>query len=142
MSRINNGRAVLMNAANHGLEVIIELLLKQGVDLNVKEGGMPLMDAAANGHVAAVDLFLASDKSTRTSRRTTVGHRCRGWRTGTVAKLLVERDDVEADSKDWYGWTPLSRAAAYRHEAVVKALLVRDNVGLEFKGNYGRKPLL
>ena len=59
-----------------------------------------------------------------------------------VAKLLVERDDVEADSKDWYGWTPLSRAAAYRHEAVVKALLARDDVGLGFKDNYGRKPLL
>jgi ankyrin repeat protein len=86
MSGINNSGTVLMNAANHGLEVIIELLLKQGVALNVKdkEGGMPLMDAAANGHVAAVDSFLASDKSTKTSRRTTVGHRCRGRRrTGT-----------------------------------------------------------
>jgi ankyrin repeat protein len=84
-SRINNGRTVLMNAANHGLEVIIELLLKQGADLNVKdkEGEMPFMDATTNGHVAAVDLFLASDKSTRTSRRTVVGHRCRGRMTGT-----------------------------------------------------------
>ena len=63
-SRINNGRTVLMNAANHGLEVIIELLPKQGADPNVrdKEGGMPLMDAATNGQVAAVDLFLASDE--------------------------------------------------------------------------------
>ena len=66
-SRINNGRTVLMNAANHGLEVIIELLLKQGADPNVrdKEDGMPLMDAAANGQVAAVDLFLASDEVDR-----------------------------------------------------------------------------
>lgn len=66
-SRINNGRTVLMNAANHGLVVIIELLLKQGADPNVrdKEGGMPLMDAAANGQVAAVDLFLASDEVDR-----------------------------------------------------------------------------
>lgn len=59
-----------------------------------------------------------------------------------VVKLLVERDDVEADSKDWYGWTPLSRAAEKGREAVVLALLARDDAGLGFKDNYGRKPLL
>jgi hypothetical protein len=59
-----------------------------------------------------------------------------------VVKLLVERDNVEADSKENHGQTPLSRAAADGHEAVVKALLARDDVGLSFKDNYGRKPML
>jgi ankyrin repeat protein len=39
-----------------------------------------------------------------------------------VVKLLVERDDVAADSKDNDGQTPLSRAAWGGHEAVVKLL--------------------
>jgi ankyrin repeat protein len=39
-----------------------------------------------------------------------------------VVKLLVERDDVVADSKDNNGWTPLSWAAEQGHEAVVKLL--------------------
>jgi ankyrin repeat protein len=37
-------------------------------------------------------------------------------------KLLVERDDVEADSKDNDGRTPLSWAVAGGHEAVVQLL--------------------
>jgi ankyrin repeat protein len=37
-------------------------------------------------------------------------------------KLLVERDDVEADSKDEDGWTPLSWAARRGHEGIVELL--------------------
>jgi len=33
--------------------------------------------------------------------------------------MLVERDDVEADSKDNNSQTPLSRAAAGGHDAIV-----------------------
>jgi ankyrin repeat protein len=33
----NNGRTALMNAAGHGFEVLIELLLKQGADPNAKD---------------------------------------------------------------------------------------------------------
>jgi peroxin-13 len=36
-----------------------------------------------------------------------------------VIKLLVERDDVNANSKDNYGQTPLSLAAWHGHEAVM-----------------------
>ena len=39
-----------------------------------------------------------------------------------VVKLLVERDDVAANSKDKDGRTPLWWAAAGGHEAVVKLL--------------------
>jgi ankyrin repeat protein len=48
------------------------------------------------------------------------------WAAGggheAVVRLLVERDDVEADSKDGSGRTPLSRAAGQGHEVVVKLL--------------------
>jgi ankyrin repeat protein len=56
-------------------------------------------------------------------------------------KLLVERDDVEADSKDWYGWTLLSWAAEKGHEAVAQALLARDGVDLDPKDAFGQTPL-
>jgi ankyrin repeat protein len=39
-----------------------------------------------------------------------------------VVKLLVNRDDIEAGSKDRDGRTPLSWAAEYGHEIVVKLL--------------------
>ena len=39
-----------------------------------------------------------------------------------VVRLLLARDDVDPDSKDNYGRTPLSRATANGHEAVVKLL--------------------
>jgi ankyrin repeat protein len=53
-------------------------------------------------------------------------------------KLLVERDDVEADSKDWYGWTPLSRAAEKGHEALAQALLARDGVDSDSKDAFSQ----
>ena len=44
-----------------------------------------------------------------------------------VVKVLLERDEVEADSKDDDGRTPLFWAAASGHEAVVKLLNLRNN---------------
>ena len=52
-------------------------------------------------------------------------------------KLLVERDDVEADSKDTSGRTPLSQAAENGHKAVVKLLVDRDDVEANSKDKYG-----
>ena len=48
-----------------------------------------------------------------------------------VVKLLVARDDVEVDSKDEAGRSPLSYAAENGHEAVVKILVARDNVEVD-----------
>jgi ankyrin repeat protein len=39
-----------------------------------------------------------------------------------IVKLLVERGDVEVDTKDDYSQTPLSIAAAKGHKDVVKLL--------------------
>ena len=59
-----------------------------------------------------------------------------------LRKLLhgLGEDDVEADSKDGYGQTPLSWAARRGHEAVVK-LLVEKGVDLDSKDRHGRTPL-
>jgi ankyrin repeat protein len=59
-----------------------------------------------------------------------------------VVKVLVEWEDVEADSKDViYSQTPLSWAAAQGHEAVVKVLVEREDVEVDSKDSEGRTPL-
>ncbi|OBT64232.1 hypothetical protein VE03_06864 [Pseudogymnoascus sp. 23342-1-I1] len=58
-----------------------------------------------------------------------------------IMRLLVERDDVDLDSKDIYGRTPLSSAALEGREAAVKLLLGLDGVGINTKDKRGRTPL-
>ncbi|KAI9780621.1 MAG: hypothetical protein M1816_002782, partial [Peltula sp. TS41687] len=56
-----------------------------------------------------------------------------------VSILIV--NNIEADSKDQQGRTPLFRAAENGHEAVVKLLLDRDDVEADSKDQQGRTPL-
>jgi hypothetical protein len=58
-----------------------------------------------------------------------------------VVELLIVRDDVDVNTKDKGGRTPLSRAALNGHEAVVK-LLLEKGAELEAKDEDGRTPLL
>ncbi|KAI9774235.1 MAG: hypothetical protein M1839_001737 [Geoglossum umbratile] len=58
-----------------------------------------------------------------------------------VMRLLLERGDVEADSKDESGRTPLGWAAAQGHKAVVRLLLQSSNVKADSKDESGRTPL-
>ncbi|OBT82165.1 hypothetical protein VE02_10024 [Pseudogymnoascus sp. 03VT05] len=55
-----------------------------------------------------------------------------------VVKLLVEREDVVADSKDEDGRTPLCYAAERGNEAVVKLLVEREDVVADSKDEGGR----
>ena len=45
-----------------------------------------------------------------------------------VVKLLVDREDVDADSRDTFGQSPLSVAATAGQDAVVRLLVERDDV--------------
>jgi ankyrin repeat protein len=58
-----------------------------------------------------------------------------------VVKLLVEREEVEADSKDEDGRAPLSYTAVRGHEAVVKLLVERDEVEADSKDEDDWTPL-
>ena len=58
-----------------------------------------------------------------------------------VVKLLLERTDVEADSKDSDNRSPLSWAAEYGSEAVVKLLLERNDIEADSKDKNNRSPL-
>jgi ankyrin repeat protein len=58
---------------------------------------------------------------------------------------LLARADVEVNSKDRYGRTPLSWAAGNGHEAVIRLLLARADVEadveVDSKDRDGRTPL-
>ncbi|KAM0321343.1 hypothetical protein ACHAQA_010172 [Verticillium albo-atrum] len=58
-----------------------------------------------------------------------------------VVKVLLDTQQVHADSIDNNGRTPLSWAAANGHEAVVKMLLDTEQVDADSKDNNGRTPL-
>jgi hypothetical protein len=55
--------------------------------------------------------------------------------------LLADRGDVDADSRDESGYTPLSWAAARGHEASVKLLIDRDDTDADSKDIKDRTPL-
>jgi len=54
---------------------------------------------------------------------------------------MFGHEDIDLDSKDTYGRTPLSWAAANGHEAVVKLLLLEKAVDVDSKDDYGQTPL-
>ena len=60
-----------------------------------------------------------------------------------IVQLLVEleREDVDADSKDKRGRTPLSWAAEKGHNAIARLLVEREDVDADSKDTYGRTPL-
>ena len=58
-----------------------------------------------------------------------------------MVKLLLERDDVDAESKDKYGKTPLLGAAINGHETIVKLLIDRDDVAAGSKDSDDQTPL-
>ncbi|KAH0565359.1 hypothetical protein GP486_001242 [Trichoglossum hirsutum] len=102
----------LMIGSYFGHDVIVELLLEKGADLEPRDkafGLTPLLWAAKNGHDA-------------------------------VVKLLLE-NGARLESKDIIsGRTPLSWAAVKGRDAVVK-LLLENGSDLESKNNSGRTPL-
>jgi ankyrin repeat protein len=59
----------------------------------------------------------------------------------SMVRLLLGRSDVEADSKDCGGSTPLSEAAAMGKEVIVKLLLERSDVEADSKDFCGSTPL-
>jgi ankyrin repeat protein len=67
------------------------------------------------------------------------------WAAGegydVVVKLLLDRDDVEADSKDNHGQTPLLWAAEQGQDVVVRRLVDRDDVIADSKDEEGWTPL-
>src|SRR5437660_1154228 len=77
----------------------------------------------------------------RERRRSTHLSTAAGSGNERAVKLLLEREEVNAESLDNDGRTPLSWAAESGNERAVKLLLEWEGVNAESLDNYGRTPL-
>ena len=65
-----------------------------------------------------------------------------GWpKEAAVVRLLLERKDVDANSKDGRGQTPLLLASEREHKAVWRLLLEREDFDANSKDGLDRVPL-
>ena len=63
------------------------------------------------------------------------------FRVQTISKLLLDRGEIDIDSRDADGRTPLFWAAREGREAVVKLLLYTGKVHANSRDRGGRTPL-
>ncbi|MCJ1315728.1 hypothetical protein MMC15_001048 [Xylographa vitiligo] len=59
-----------------------------------------------------------------------------------IVRLLLDREDVDANSRDRFGLTALSVAAREGHEATISLLLKQKDIQVNSKDDEGRTPLL
>jgi ankyrin repeat protein len=123
---------VLIDAARHGQLQVVEYLLANGADMEIRDlyngkpNNTPLHVAAAYGHKRVVELLLAKgasvnavDQAGRTPLHIAVGQ---GFR-GVIDVLLTHKADVNAVSDS--GQTPLHAAIAATHLELAKFLIER-----------------
>ena len=136
-----NGRTPISWAASSGREEIVEMLLERNdVDPNAadKSGRTPLS-------WAVVGWADEPDDSLGKEGKTSLG--CPGGsfasRSGCtmVAEMLLKRSDVDPNTADEDGRTPLSLAAGGGHWEIAKILLQRSDVNPDTADKSGRTPL-
>jgi ankyrin repeat protein len=142
--------------------MVIEMFLARtdvNVDSKDRNGRTPLSFAAEQGHVSAVKLLLARNDIDTDSKdddgRTPlsfavklqsqshwiydifrIGHNPEGHRM--VIEMFLARTDVNVDSKDRDGRTPLSFATEEWNASAAAAF---NDIDVDLKDNAGRKPL-
>ena len=121
-----SGLTLLLCAAVHGHERVVELLLQHGAEINLQssDGATALMLAAGQGHERVVDLLIRrgvelnlqnSDGGTTLMAAASQGHE-------RVVELLIRRG-AELNLQNSKGGTALMYAASLNHTAVVRRLL-------------------
>lgn len=138
-SKDQDGRTPLSWAAWHGQDTIVKLLLDRN---KVKvsspnKGQRTLLSWIVN---IRFDHNKAKVSSQSRGRRTLLPERTAKYYKA-AKKLMVGRNYVEADLRDNYGQTPLSRAAEEGHWDVVELLLARNDVEVNSRDENGWTPL-
>ncbi|OCK72965.1 ankyrin, partial [Lepidopterella palustris CBS 459.81] len=85
-------------------------------------------------------LLLKQDEISPASKNQALLKAAENGREGIV-KLLVEQDDVDINSKDGVGKTPLSWAAKKGRTEVVRLLLTESGININSKDGAGKTPL-
>lgn len=124
----NNHRTAAFVAAHRGYDAILQTLLLAGADPNQSDsrGFTPLHTAAAGGHLEAVNVLLADDRTSLSAVS------ARGFTALTlasreghyaVAAMLLGRDGGQLlHVMDRGGWTPLTHAHFTNRSRVVELL--------------------
>ena len=108
-------------------------------------GHTPLIWASKNGYEDITRLLLenagANPNAKNTKDSQTAPPLAARCGQAGVVKLLLAQGEVNPESRDNYGRTPLSHAAEFGSEEIVKLLLEREEVDPESPDDYGRTPL-
>ncbi|KAA0591709.1 hypothetical protein J2848_006611 [Azospirillum lipoferum] len=125
-TRLDNGKTLLMMAAEQGLADAVRVLLDRHArtDLRTSDGATAVMYAAWGGHDAVVRALAdgGADLDTTNSDGKTALMAAAARGHQDVARTLIQRG-VMVDRTTAYGWSALMYAANNGHEAVAKLLL-------------------
>ncbi|KAJ2988192.1 hypothetical protein NUW58_g4110 [Xylaria curta] len=139
------GRTLILWAAQNGHDAVVKLLLSRGrADLDSKhESDQTLLWwAAANGHGAVVKLLLTRDCVDQDSGDEMSSlSLCGTAECEVFGRLLATIDDVNVNSMNNRGRTPLYWAAENGQEEVVNLLLQKGGVDPDRKDFYDETPL-
>ena len=99
--------------------------------------------AASRGDTAMVKFLLDKgvNVNTRNVFKETALHYVACSNYEAIMKVLLERNNIQADLKDDFGMTPLSYASENGYQAIVNMLLERNDIDVNSKCKNGRTPL-
>ena len=109
------------------------------------QNGTLLLFASRYGLLSVIEAMIESGATLDFNTKDPHGVTSLSWAAAhgheAVVRLLLERHDVDIESKAETLQTPLSFAADNGHEAVVRLLIERDGVDIESKARMGQTPL-
>ncbi|MBN1362875.1 MAG: ankyrin repeat domain-containing protein [Sedimentisphaerales bacterium] len=130
-------------AAQQGHKGVVELLIAQGIDVNVhgEDGSTPLFLASVYGHRDVVELLLGkgADIDRRTNRGITPLYAAVGRNDVEVTKFLIAKG-ANINTTNERGST-LLHLAAFNNDANMVEVLLAEGMPVNRQNNNGKTPL-
>jgi ankyrin repeat protein len=141
------GLTILGHVSWGGHREIIELLIAEGVDVNVKDktGAGPLLPAVLGGRKDIVEILIdeGADVNTKNNKNVRPLHLAARDAQNEIAEMLINKG-ADINSKNIHGLTPLYYACARGHNEIVELLINKDanlNVRVSLGEYKGYTPL-
>ena len=144
----NYGRTPLSWAAENGHDSVVQFLLKrENENINLRGIYHPVLTIylAKGGRTSIWARQLKGDTAKMRTKdrqrgRTPLSYAAKNGHE-IILRLLLDREGLEVNSQDEFGWTPLSLAIQHKHRAAAQLLLEHDNIYADLKDEMGRTPL-
>ncbi|KAL6793696.1 hypothetical protein GGI42DRAFT_142054 [Trichoderma sp. SZMC 28013] len=108
-------------------EVVKSLFYKVDDMAAVNDRWIPLITASIRGDVGAIDKHLSPTLFYTNSIDAQFGRTALSWASGngheSIVRQLLRKEEVDVDSRDHNGWTPLKWATEKKHTKVAQLLL-------------------